>query len=88
MIGMVVKAEIEEAVTEVRPWPQADGGDIELVTVGDDVEVRLEGACTGCLMAQMTIRNSVENYLKKGVQHQSRGSSVKLKTKLVSELRV
>ena len=52
MIGMVVKAEVEEAVTEIRPWLQADGGDIELVAVEDDVvKVRLKGACAGCPMA-------------------------------------
>lgn len=49
---MVVKAEVKEAVTEVGPWLQADGGDIEFVAVEDDmVKVRLKGACAGCPMA-------------------------------------
>lgn len=65
---MVVKAEVEEAVTEIKPWLQADGGDIELVAIENDlVKVRLKGACAGCPMAQMTLRNGVENYLKKKI---------------------
>jgi Fe-S cluster biogenesis protein NfuA len=65
---MVVKAEVEEAVTEMGPWLQADGGDIEFVVVEDDlVKVKLKGACAGCPMAQMTLRNGVEKYLKKKV---------------------
>ena len=54
---------------EIRPLLQADGGDVELVSVGEDgtVNVRLTGACGGCPMAQMTLKNGVERILKEHV---------------------
>jgi Fe-S cluster biogenesis protein NfuA len=50
-------------------WLSEDGGDVELVSVGDDgiVKVRLTGSCAGCPMSQMTLKWGVENYLKKKV---------------------
>ncbi len=52
-----MKAKVEEALNKIRPWLQADGGDVELVAVSEDsqVTVRLTGACHGCPMAQMTL---------------------------------
>ena len=65
---LVLKEEIAQALEEVRPHLQLDGGDIELVDVEDGVvKVRLKGACAGCPMAQKTLKWSVENYLKKKV---------------------
>jgi len=65
---MVSKTEVAEALEEVRPHLQADGGDVELVDVVEDVvKVKLKGACAGCPMSQMTIKWGVENYLKKKV---------------------
>lgn len=65
---MALKADISEAIDEVRPHLQADGGDIELVDVVDGVvKVKLKGSCAGCPMSQMTIKWGVENYLKKKV---------------------
>lgn len=60
---------MEEKVTKVlekiRPSLQADGGDIELVAVEDGVvKVKLTGACVGCPMSQMTLKNGVERLLK------------------------
>lgn len=47
---------------------QADGGDIELVEIdGGVVKVRLKGACAGCPMSQMTIKNGVERLLKEQI---------------------
>ena len=47
---------------------QADGGDIELVDVKDGVvSVRLKGACGGCPMATMTLKNGVERALKQQI---------------------
>jgi len=56
-------------LNKVRPMLQADGGDVELVEVGEDgvVKVRLQGACAGCPMSQMTIKNGVEKILKEQV---------------------
>ncbi len=63
-----MKEEIAQALEEVRPGLQRDGGDIELVDVVDGVvKVRLKGACVGCPMSQMTLKLGVENYLKKKV---------------------
>lgn len=63
----MTKEEVSQALEEVRPSLQADGGDIELVDVKDDgtVQVRLKGACHGCPMSQMTLKQGVEIYLKK-----------------------
>jgi Fe-S cluster biogenesis protein NfuA len=60
---------VQRAIEDVRPSLQADGGDIELVSVGDDgiVKVRLTGACGGCPMATMTLKMGVESYLKKTI---------------------
>ena len=65
---MVSKAEIADAIEEVRPHLQADGGDVELVDVVDGVvKVKLKGACAGCPMSQMTVKWGIESYLKKKV---------------------
>lgn len=64
----VLKEEIAQALEEVRPHLQVDGGDVELVDVEDGVvKVRLKGSCAGCPMSQMTLKWGVENYLKKKV---------------------
>jgi Fe-S cluster biogenesis protein NfuA len=56
-----MKEKVEKALQEVRPWLQADGGDVELVAVSDEgkVTVRLTGACHGCPMAQMTLHMGI-----------------------------
>jgi Fe-S cluster biogenesis protein NfuA len=58
---------VQKAIEEVRPSLQADGGDIELISVSDDgkVTVRLMGACGSCPMAVITLKQGVESYLKK-----------------------
>ncbi len=61
-----MKEKIEEALKEIRPALQADGGDVELVEVeGDIVKVRLTGACGGCPMSQMTLKQGIERHIKK-----------------------
>ena len=64
-----MKAQVEEVLKHVRPMLQADGGDIELVDVTDDgiVKVRLTGACGGCPMSQMTLKQGVERYIKQAI---------------------
>ncbi len=58
---------VHTAIQDVRPSLQADGGDIELISVSDEgkVTVRLKGACGSCPMAIMTLKQGVEAYLKK-----------------------
>jgi len=65
----LLKEEVKQALEEVRPHLQVDGGDVELVDIDDDgtVKVRLTGSCAGCPMSQMTLKWGVENYLKKKI---------------------
>ena len=59
-----------EAVIQIRPMLQADGGDIELVDVAEEtgvVSVRLQGACKGCPGAQMTLKMGVEREMQKQI---------------------
>jgi Fe-S cluster biogenesis protein NfuA len=66
---MELREKIEDALKKVRPSLQADGGDVQLVDVGDDgvVKVKLMGACGGCPMSQMTLKNGIEKILKENV---------------------
>jgi Fe-S cluster biogenesis protein NfuA len=57
---------IEKALTEIRPYLNNDGGDIELVSVENDtLHVRLLGNCTSCTVNQMTLKSGVEMMVKK-----------------------
>lgn len=57
---------VEKALEEIRPFLISDGGNISLVSIEEDiVKVRLEGACVGCSINQMTLRNGVEASIKK-----------------------
>lgn len=61
-----MKEEVQSALNEIRPSLQADGGDVELVDVEDGiVKVKLTGACGGCPMSQMTLKQGIERYIKK-----------------------
>jgi Fe-S cluster biogenesis protein NfuA len=63
-----MKEKVQKVIDQVRPMLQADGGDVELVDVVDGVvTVRLKGACAGCPMSQMTLRNGIERVLKKEI---------------------
>ncbi|KAA0003104.1 MAG: NifU family protein, partial [Thermoplasmata archaeon] len=58
---------VKEVIETIRPALQMDGGDVELVDVDEEngiVKVRLQGACHGCPMAQMTLQMGIENELK------------------------
>jgi len=61
-----MKEQIEQALDKIRPALQRDGGDIELVDVEENgvVKVRLTGACSGCPMSQMTLKQGVERIVK------------------------
>lgn len=60
-----MKEKVEAVLAQVRPNLQADGGDVELVDVNEGVvKVKLTGACSGCPMAAMTLRNGIERILK------------------------
>lgn len=56
---------VQEVLDKIRPRLQADGGDVELISVEDGVvKVRLTGACGGCPMATMTLKQGIERVLK------------------------
>ena len=64
-----MREQIEQALAKIRPALQRDGGDIELVEVEESgvVKVRLTGACGGCPMSQMTLKQGVERIVKQMV---------------------
>ncbi|MGE4538909.1 NifU family protein [Desulfovibrio sp. JY] len=64
-----MREKVEAALAKIRPSLQADGGDVELVEVTDGgiVKVRLTGACKGCPMSQMTLKNGIERILMQEV---------------------
>lgn len=68
-VSMVDKEKIKEVLDKVRVSLQADGGDAELVEITDEglVKLRLLGACAGCPMSQMTLKNGIERSLKENV---------------------
>ena len=64
-----MKEEVQKYIEKIRPSLKADGGDVELVEVTEDgiVKVKLLGACSGCPMSTMTIKNGIERTLKENV---------------------
>ena len=65
----MIKEKVEELIAKIRPMLQADGGDVELIEVTEEgvVKVKLKGACSGCPMAEMTLKMGIERYLKKEI---------------------
>lgn len=64
-----MKEKVEQALEKIRPALQRDGGDVELIEVGDDgvVKVRLTGACGGCPMSTITLKQGIERLLKQEI---------------------
>ncbi len=64
-----MKEKVEIAISKIRPALQADGGDVQLVEVTPEgeVKVKLTGACGGCPMSQMTLKMFIEKTIKKEV---------------------
>ena len=58
---------IEEALEQVRPFLQSDGGDIKLIDISSDniVKVELLGACSDCEVSMMTLKAGVEQAIRK-----------------------
>ena len=61
-----IKERVQSVVDRIRPQIQMDGGDVELVGIDDNnvVTVRLTGACVGCPMSQITLKNGIERIIK------------------------
>lgn len=64
-----INKKIESAIQKIRPYLEADGGDIEFIDVTEDhvVRVRLLGACSSCSMSHMTMKAGVEESIKREV---------------------
>ncbi|HEO64004.1 MAG TPA: NifU family protein [Candidatus Omnitrophica bacterium] len=65
----MLKDKVQESLNKVRPFLQADGGDVELVDVTEDgsIKVRLTGACGGCPFSTMTLKARIESQIRKDV---------------------
>ncbi|HHU51722.1 MAG TPA: NifU family protein [Firmicutes bacterium] len=64
-----MKEKVEKTLEQIRPSLQADGGDVELIDVTADgiVQVKLTGACSGCPMSTLTLKNGIERLLKQEI---------------------
>ncbi|MGZ4035081.1 MAG: NifU family protein [Bacteroidia bacterium] len=64
-----ITAKVEEALDQIRPYLQADGGNVSLVEITDDniVRVELHGACKTCSMSMMTMKAGIEESIKRAV---------------------
>ncbi len=63
-----MREKVETALDKIRPSLEADGGNVELVSVKDGVvTVKLTGACAGCPMSTLTLQNGIERILKQEV---------------------
>jgi Fe-S cluster biogenesis protein NfuA len=62
-----LESKVINVIEQIRPYLQADGGDIRFVNLTDDmiVNVELQGACGSCPYSQMTLKNGVEDAVKK-----------------------
>lgn len=69
MTTLEIHEKIKSVLEQLRPYLQADGGDLSLVEITDDyvVKVRLLGACGSCPMSTMTLKAGIEDTLKKEV---------------------
>lgn len=65
----MTKEQVENVLNKIKPSLQADGGDVELIEVGEDgiIKVKLTGACGSCPMSQMTLKMGIERILKEEV---------------------
>jgi Fe-S cluster biogenesis protein NfuA len=65
----VLTTKVKKIIEQVRPYLQQDGGDINFVEITDDmvVNVELTGACGSCPYSTMTLKNGVENTIRKAL---------------------
>jgi len=65
----MIRHRVEDVLNKIKPTLQADGGNVELIDVGEDgiVKVKLTGACGSCPMSQMTLKLGIEKTLKKEI---------------------
>lgn len=73
-----LRRRIEEGLDSIRPYLVADGGEVRLLQITDDMVVELEllGACGSCPMSTMTLRAGIEQALKHAVPQITRVEAV------------
>jgi Fe-S cluster biogenesis protein NfuA len=67
ILDPVLWAKIEDALKQIRPFLEADGGDVSLVEISEEyvAKVKLHGSCSSCSMSQMTMKAGIEDAIKK-----------------------
>jgi len=67
----MLKDKVEEVLSQIRPFLEAEGGNVELVEVTEDgiVKVRLVGACGSCPLSTYTLKLGIEQKLKQQIPH-------------------
>lgn len=73
-----MRQKIEEALNSIRPYLEADGGNVELLEITKDnvVMVELHGACKTCSMSAMTMKAGIEETIKRAVPEITRVEAV------------
>ncbi len=73
-----LEQKIEIALNSMRPFLQADGGDVELIDITDEMEVqlRLLGNCSSCSMSSMTMKAGIENGIKSAIPQITRVTAI------------
>lgn len=76
---MQLTQQIEAVLDTIRPYLQADGGDVELVEIHEnkDVTLRLTGACSSCSMSEMTMTAGVEESLRRSIPDLGKITAIK-----------
>jgi Fe-S cluster biogenesis protein NfuA len=69
MANAELEKKAQEVIDQIRPYLEADGGNIKFIEITDDniVKVELQGACRSCPMSLMTLKNGVEQAMKKAM---------------------
>ena len=66
-----INQQVEQVLETMRPYLHADGGDVELVEVSEELDIvlRLTGACSTCSMSEMTMTAGIEESLRRAIQN-------------------
>ena len=69
MANQELETKVLNVLNQVRPYLQQDGGDLEFVELTDDniVRVKLQGACGSCPYSRITLKNGIEEAMKKAL---------------------
>jgi Fe-S cluster biogenesis protein NfuA len=78
MMNEEIKQKIEIALNSMRPFLEADGGNVELVEVTSDMEVKLRllGNCSNCSMSSMTMKAGIESGIKNAIPEVTKVTAV------------